>query len=70
MELVGQMGGVWIDDYVLETGKCPGCEAQLLDPADVRPIPIAKDDSRTRTIVRVVIIVILAAVLYYVITPS
>jgi hypothetical protein len=70
MELVGQTGGVWIDDYVLETGKCPGCEAQLLDPADVQPISIPKDNSRTRIIVRVVVIATLVALLYYAITPS
>jgi hypothetical protein len=69
MELVGQTGRVWIDDYVLETGKCPGCEAQLLDPSDVRPIPDPKDGSRTRIIVRVVVIAMLVALLYYVITP-
>lgn len=40
-ELVGIMGnaGEWIQDRVLETGKCPGCQAQLLDPAEVGPEP-------------------------------
>ena len=70
MELVGQTSGVWIDDYVLETGKCPGCEAQPLDPADVRPTQSPKDSARTRTIVRVVVIAMLVALLYYAITPS
>jgi len=69
MELVGQTSGLWIDDHVLETGKCPGCEAQLLDPADVRPISIPKDNSRTRIIVRVVVIALLVGLLYYAITP-
>ena len=27
----------WLQDQVLETGKCPGCGKQLLDPAEVGP---------------------------------
>lgn len=44
-ELVGAMGvaGAWIQDRVFETGKCPRCGAQLLDPEEVGP------ESRTFT---------------------
>jgi hypothetical protein len=40
-ELVGTMGvaGAWIQDRVFETGKCPRCRAQLLDPTEVGPEP-------------------------------
>ncbi len=39
-ELVGTMGdGPWIQDLVLETGKCPTCHIQLLDPGEVGPVP-------------------------------
>src|SRR5687768_11510789 len=55
-ELVGEVSGVWIDDHALETGQGPGCEAQLLEPADVRTISIPKDNSQTRIMVRVVVI--------------
>jgi hypothetical protein len=44
-ELVGTIGvaGAWIQDRVFETGKCPRCGAQLLDPTEVGP------ESRTFT---------------------
>jgi hypothetical protein len=42
MELAGTIGlrrtKVLIQDRVLETGKCPGCSKQLLDPAEVGPV--------------------------------
>ena len=39
-ELVGTVGdGAWIQDLVLETGKCPTCQMQLLDPGEVGPVP-------------------------------
>ena len=42
IELVGR-GGTRLNEFllqdrVLETGKCPRCNTQLLDPAEVRPI--------------------------------
>jgi hypothetical protein len=33
-----------VQDLVLETGKCPGCKKQLLDPAEVGPV--SRDLSR------------------------
>ena len=39
-ELVGTIqNGAWIQDRVLETGQCPRCHTQLLDPAEVGPVP-------------------------------
>jgi hypothetical protein len=51
MELVGirQRAGRpqdLIQDLVLETGKCPGCKKQLLDPAEVGPVEnLGPDDT-------------------------
>jgi hypothetical protein len=50
-----------IENRVLETGKCPGCRAQLLDPSEVGPVPWTS--TRAETARGVGLIAVLLAVL-------
>jgi hypothetical protein len=67
MELVGpggtRMHPFSLQDRVLETGKCPGCNTQLLDEAEVQPSN--EPMTRAEYAIIAVLVVLLIATVYF-----
>ena len=56
----------WLQDRVLETGKCPGCSKQLLDPDEVGPVSenLKRDDTALYVVMCVALLAGIIAMVY------